>query len=54
MFILITFNPRGMPRGVEFIFDKIPKPGSQPHQFDMDDVQKLMSIGFYFGEAVEE
>ena len=33
-----SFNPRGMPEGVEFIFDKIPKPGAQPHQFSIADV----------------
>ena len=40
-FVPPTFNPHGMPKGVEFIFDRIPKPGSQPHQFDLGDVQTL-------------
>ena len=40
-FIPPTFNPQSIHEGVEFIFDQIPKPGVQPHQFGMADVERL-------------
>ena len=40
-FIPPTFNPQSIHEGVEVIFDQIPKPGVQPHQFGMADVETI-------------